>query len=176
MKTNKISDAEFIEKYNELSHQELSAHFGISLTTVQVYVKRLKLSKSETIEQIDKERLTKLWNQGHSASEIGREFGLCGTTIIRIARKMGLKERTLKKSSKKVSVASEPNQKVPASIIHIPTKRPEAKSDKTHRFVVPPTLKQLEKQKQQAETTKAEREYKIYRRDCGYLALQVETD
>jgi len=174
LKTNKISDAEFIEKYNELSHQELSAHFGISLTTVQVYVKRLKLPKRELIDKIDIERLTKLWNQGYSASEIGREFGLCGTTIIRIARKMGLKERTLKKSSKKVSdtvVCSKP-----ASIIPMPTKRPEAKSDKTHRFVVPPTLKQLEKQKQQAEIVKAERDYKIYRRDCGYMALQEEPD
>jgi len=112
LKTNKISDVEFIEKYNDgLSHQELSAHFCISSTTIQVYVKRLKLLKRELIDKIDKERLTKLWNQGYSASEIGREFGLCGTTIIRITRKMRLKERRIKKSTKKVSddVVSEPS-------------------------------------------------------------------
>ena len=92
MNHKRLVDSEFIEKYNEgLSHQELSAYFGVSPTTIQVYVKRLKLSKREIIDKIDKERLTKLWNQGYSASEIGREFGLCGTTIIRIARKMGSK-------------------------------------------------------------------------------------
>ena len=108
---------------------------------------------------------------------IGREFDLCGTTIIRIARKMGLEGHELKRSTKQAyTFASEPNQEVPTSIIPMPTKRPEAKSDKTHRFVVPPTLKQLEKQKQQAEIVKAERDYKIYRRDCGYMALQEEPD
>ena len=109
MKLNKISDAEFIEKFNELSYRELATHFGISIPTVQKYVKRLHIPKRETIDKIDKERLTELLNHGHSYSKIGRELGVCGTTIIRIARKMGLKERTLKKSSKKVSVASEPN-------------------------------------------------------------------
>ena len=162
MKTNKISDADFIEKYNELSHRDLSAHFCISSTTVQVYVKRLKLPKRELIDEIDKERLTKLWNHGHSASEIGREFGLCGTTIIRIARKMGLKERELNRSTKTVAYAviSEPKS---ASILPKLAK-PEEKKDIVNRFVIPPTLKQLEKQNQQAEIAKAEREYKIYKR------------
>ena len=174
MKMNKISDAEFIAKYNDgLSHRELSAHFCISSTTIQVYVKRLKLPKRELIDEIDKERLTKLWNHGHSASAIGREFGLCGTTISRIARKMQLKERELKRLTKQAyTFASEPNQEVPISTVPIP----KAKSDKPTKFIIPPTLKQLEKQKQQAEITKAERNYKIYRRDCGYMALQEETD
>ena len=68
------------------------------------------------------------------------------------------------------------NQKVPASIISIPTKRPEAKCDKPTKFVIPPTLKQLEKQKQQVEIVKVEREYKISRKDCGFKALQEEID
>ena len=167
MKMNKISDAEFIAKYNDgLSHRELSAHFCISSTTIQVYVKRLKLPKRELIDEIDKERLTKLWNHGHSASAIGREFGLCGTTISRIARKLGLKERTLKRvTTKAYTVVSEP----------IPTTRLEEKNNGI-RFVVPPTLKQLEKQALQAEVAKAERNYKIYRRDCGFTALKEEID
>jgi hypothetical protein len=45
---------------------------------------------------------------------------------------------------------------------------------KVNKFVVPPTLRQLEKQKQQAEVAKVERDYKIYRRDCGFTALQEE--
>ena len=168
MNHKKLKDSEFIEKYNEgLSHQELSAHFGVSPTTVQVYVKRLKLPKRELIDEIDKERLTELWQKGYSCSMIGREFHVCETTVMRIARKLGLKERALKNSTIQVAYTS---------IIPIPTKRPKAKSDKTHKFVVPPTLKQLEKQKQQAEVAKAERDYKIYRRDCGYMALQEETD
>jgi len=43
-----------------------------------------------------------------------------------------------------------------------------------NRFVVPPTLRQLEKQKQQAEMMKAEREYKLYKRESGFKALQEE--
>jgi len=105
----RLVDVDFIGKYNEgLSYRELSTHFGISPTTVQVYVKRLKLPKRETIDEIDKERFTKMWNAGDSLLEIGRKFGLCGTTISRIARKMGLKERTLKNSTKQVSVSSVP--------------------------------------------------------------------
>ena len=86
----------------------------------------------------------------------------------------GLKERRIKKSTKKVSdtvVCSKP-----ASIVPIPTTRPEEKKDIVNRFVIPPTLKQLEKQKLQAEVAKAERDYKIYKRDCGYMALQEEPD
>jgi len=171
LKTNKISDAAFIEKFNDgLSHRELAAHFCVSLTTIQVYVKRLKLPKRETVDKIDEERLTKLWQKGYSCSMIGREFHVCGTTISRIARKMGLKERKLKKSAKKVSdtvVCSKP-----ASVVPIPTE----KKDIVNRFIIPPTLKQLEKQKQQAEIAKAEREYKIYKRDCGFTALKEEID
>jgi len=176
LKTNKISDVEFIEKYNDgLSHQELSAHFCISSTTIQVYVKRLKLPKRETLDEIDKERFTKMWNAGCSLSEIGREFGLCGTTISRIARKMGLKKRELKKSTKQVSVASEPKL---VSIVTIPTKRPKAEpNNKPKKFIfIVPTLKQLERQKLQTEIAKAEREYKIARKDCGFKALQEEID
>jgi hypothetical protein len=162
MKTNKISDAEFIEKYNDgLSHQELSVHFCISSTTVQKYVKRLHLPKRETIDEIDRDKFTKLWNQGHSASMIGREFHICGTTIIRIARKMGLKERTLKRATTKAyTVVSEPK---PTSILPKLAK-PVPTEDKQTIFVIPPTLKQIEKQKQQAEIAKAERDYKIYKR------------
>ena len=135
-----------------------------------MYVKRLKLPKRELIDEIDKERLTKLWNQGYSASEIGREFGLCGTTIIRITRKMQLKERRIKKSTKQAyTFASEPNQEVPISTVPIPA---EKTRNIINRFIVPPTLKQLEKQKLQAEIVKAERDYKIYKRDCGFTALQ----
>jgi len=86
----------------------------------------------------------------------------------------GLKERRIKKSTKKVSdtvVCSKP-----ASIVPIPTTRPEEKKDIVNRFVIPPTLKQLEKQKLQAEVAKAERDYKIYRRDCGFTALKEEID
>jgi DNA-binding transcriptional regulator LsrR (DeoR family) len=73
LKTNKISDVEFSEYYNkQLTFRELAAHFGISLPTVQKYVKRLHPPKRETIDEIDKERLTELWNAGYSLSEIGR--------------------------------------------------------------------------------------------------------
>jgi hypothetical protein len=43
-------------------------------------------------------------------------------------------------------------------------------------FVVPPTLKQLEKQKLQAEIAKAEREYRVYKRECGYTARKNEIE
>jgi hypothetical protein len=162
MKTNKISNVQFIEKYNDgLSHSELAAHFGVSPTTVQKYVKRLKLPKRELIDKIDKVRFAELWNQGYSCSMIGREFGLCGTTIIRIARKMGLKERTLKRATTKAyTVVSEPK---PTFILPKLAKS-EPAEEKPTKFIIPPTLKQIEKQNQQAEIAKAEREYKIYKR------------
>jgi Mor family transcriptional regulator len=173
MKTNKISDAEFIEKYNDgLSHQELSVHFCISSTTVQKYVKRLHLPKRETIDEINRERFTTMWNAGCSLSEIGRKFGLCGTTISRIARKMGLKERKLKRATKTVAYTVVCSK--PASIIPKRAKPEEKKEIKVNGFVVPPTLKQLEKQKLQAEIAKAERDYKIFKRDCGFTALKEE--
>jgi hypothetical protein len=164
MKTNKISDVEFIEKYNDgLSHSDLSAHFCISSTTVQKYVKRLKLPKRETIDGIDRERFTTMWNAGCSLSEIGRKFGLCGTTIARLARQMGVEERALKRATTKVSVTSE---RKPASVL--PTLAKPEPEEKTRniirRFVVPPTLRQLERQNQQAEVAKTERDYKIYKR------------
>jgi hypothetical protein len=162
LKTNKISDLEFIEYYNkQLTFRELGAHFCISSTTVQVYVKRLKLPKRETIDKIDEERFTKMWNAGCSLSEIGRKFGLCGTTISRIARKMGLKERELKRSTKQVAYTVVCSK--PASILPKLAK-PEPVEDKQTKIVIPPTLKQIEKQKLQAEIAKAEREYKIYKR------------
>jgi len=87
-----------------LTFREIAAHLGISLPTVQKYVKRLNLSKRETIIEIDKERLVELWQKGHSCSKIGREFGLCGTTISRIACKMELKKRELKSQLKKYRI------------------------------------------------------------------------
>jgi hypothetical protein len=82
LKLNKISDVDFIEKYNDgLSNQESAAHFGVLPQTVQKYVKRLKLPKRELIDKIDKMRLAELWNQGYSCSMIGREFHVCGTPI-----------------------------------------------------------------------------------------------
>jgi hypothetical protein len=87
---------------------------------------------------------------------------MCGTTISRISYKMGLKERNLKRSTAKVSVSSVPT---PASILPKLAK-PEPVEDKPKQsiFIVPPTLKQLEKQKLQAEIAKAERDYKIFKR------------
>jgi hypothetical protein len=135
---------------------------------VQKYVKRLNLPKREIIDEINKEKFTKMWNQGHSASKIGRKLGICGTTVMRVAQKMGLKERTLKKSI----VASEPVHIVPKLSI-----RPEEKTGNTiNRFVLPPTLKQIEKQKLQAEVAKAEKEYRVYKRECGYTARKEEPD
>jgi hypothetical protein len=129
LKTNKISDVDFIAKYEEeLSYRELSLHFGIAIPTVQLYVKRLNLQKREIIDEIDKVRFTKMWNSGCSLSKIGRKFGLCGTTISRIARKLGLKERKLTRPSKQVmdAIVSEPHQEVPKPSI---VNKPEAKTN-----------------------------------------------
>jgi len=168
LKTKKISDVDFIVKYNGgLSYCELSVHLGVSLTTVQVYVKRLNLPKRELIDRIDRDRFTKMWNDGHSASKIGRELGICGTTVMRVAQKMGLKERTLKKSI----VASEPK---PTSIVPILTKPSEKKNG--IMFVVPPTLKELKIKKLQAEMAKAEKEYRVYKREYGYTVRKDEIE
>jgi hypothetical protein len=164
LKTKKISDADFIAKHKEeLSYRELSVYFSISIPTVQMYVKRLNLPKRELIDRIDRDRFTKMWNDGHSASKIGRELGICGTTVMRVAQKMGLKDRTLKKSI----VASEPKKEAPV-ILSILTRTAEKTIGIV--FVVPPTLKQLEKQKLQAEMARAKREYRVYKRECGYTA------
>jgi hypothetical protein len=126
-----------------------------------------KIFKREIIDEINKEKFTKMWNQGHSASKIGRELGICGTTVMRVAQKMGLKERTLKKSI----VASEP--------VHIVPKlsKPES-AEKTVgiMFVVPPTLKELKIKKLQAEMAKAEKEYRVYEREYGYTVRKDEIE
>jgi hypothetical protein len=168
LKSNKISYAEFMEKFNdELSYRELAAHFSIAIPTVQKYVKRLHLPKKEKIDNVIEERLTKLWQAGYSCSKIGRELGLCGTTISRIARKMGLSERELNKLTKKVSytvVCSGQEDKPIISILKKQSEQAEKTRNNTSRFVVPPTLAELRKRNEQAEIAKAERDYKIYKR------------
>ena len=162
--------SEFIEKYNDgSSYRELSAHFGVSLTTIQVYVKRLKLPKRETIDEIDKERFTKMWNAGDSLSEIGRKFGLCGTTISRIARKKGLKERTLKRATTKVAytVISEPHQEVPKPVSTVPIlAKPVQTEDKPKKSIfIVPTLGEIRKIQLKEEMMRIEKENKTFKRN-----------
>jgi Mn-dependent DtxR family transcriptional regulator len=159
----RLIDSDFIQKYNEgLSQQELSAYFCVSPTTVQVYMKRLKLQKRGLVDKIDKERFIKMWNDGCSLSKIGRKFWLCNTTISRIASRLGLQERELHRSTTKVSVASEP--KLASTISKLV--KPEHVEDKPIKSIhIAPTLGEIRKKEQTKAIKRAEQEYKQVRKE-----------
>jgi hypothetical protein len=75
------------------------------------------------------------------------KFYISGKVVSRHIKELGLSKQRIKQKQE----------------AHVTSTSP--KLAKVNKFVVPPTLKQLEKQKLQAEIAKAEREYKIYKRD-----------
>jgi len=87
-----------------------------------------------------------------------------GTTVMRIARKLGLEERALKNSTKTVAyiVISEPK---PASIIPKLTKSvPTEDKPKKSIFIVP-TLGEIRKMQLKEEMMRIERENKTFKRN-----------
>jgi hypothetical protein len=147
LRTNKISDADFIKKFNEgLNYRELSEYFCVSPATVQKYIKILHLQKRETVDKVDKMRLAELWNQGVSCSTIG------------------LKERALKRATTKVSdtVVSKPTP----TFIPPKLEKPEPADDKPKKPIfIAPTLQEIRRMEQQEAIKRAKREYKIFKRD-----------
>jgi hypothetical protein len=151
------------EKFKDMyqagdSYEKIASEFHITDRTVQEIRNKLHLPKRQPTSTYTENEFIRAYNDGLTYLQLRKKFHISGKVV-----SMHIKELGLSKQERKQK------QEAPVASI-LP------KLAKVNKFIVPPTLKQLEKQKQQAEIVKAERDYKIYRRDCGYMALQEEPD
>ena len=84
---------------------------------------------------------------------------------MQLRKKFHISGKVVSMHIKELGLSKEPKTRSCKHEQEAPVTSTSPKLAKVNKFVVPPTLKQLEKQKLQAEIAKAEREYKIYKRD-----------
>ena len=146
----------FIKLWNSnTSYRQITKEVGCSQGVITRLRHQYNLPDREIVKKdIDPEKFKKLYLSGMRYEDIADEFYISESYVRILKDKFGLPTRS-RYSRKK----QEPAEKTGNTL---------------NRFVVPPTLRQLEKQKLQVEVAKAERDYKIYKRDCGYMALQEE--
>jgi hypothetical protein len=153
------------EKFKDMyltgdSYEKIASEFHITDRTVQEIRNKLHLPKRQPTSTYTEKQFIEAHNEGLTYLQLRKKFHISGKVV-----SMHIKELGLSKEPKTRSCEHEQEAPVAST---------SPKLAKVNKFVVPPTLRQLEKQKQQAEVAKVERDYKIYRRDCGFTALQEE--
>ena len=139
------------------SYEKIASEFNITDRTVQEIRKKLNLSSRKPTSTYTEKQFIEAYNEGLTYLQLRKKFHLSGKVVSMHIKELGLSKQPKQERKQK--------QEAPVTSI-LP------KLAKVNRFIIPPTLKQLEKQKLQAEVAKAERDYKIYKRDCGFTALQ----
>ena len=138
------------------SYEKIASEFHITDRTVQEIRKKLHLPKRQQTSTYTEKQFIEAHNEGLTYLQLRKKFHISGKVVSMHIKELGLSKHGIKQKQE----------------AHVTSILP--KLAKVNRFIIPPTLKQLEKQKLQAEVAKAERDYKIYKRDCGFKALQGE--
>ena len=161
------------EKFKDMyltgdSYEKIASEFNVTDRTVQEIRNKLHLPKRQPTSTYTEKQFIEAHNEGLTYLQLRKKFHISGKVV-----SMHIKELGLSKEPKTRSCKHEQEAPVTSTSPKLAKPVPTEKNNGI-RFVVPPTLKQLERQKQQAEVAKAERDYKIYKRDCGFKALQEE--
>jgi hypothetical protein len=145
----KIDLLKFRKMYlDNSSYAEIASEFHIADRTVQEIRNKLHLPKRQPSSTYTEKEFIETYKQGLTYLQLRKKFHISGKVV-----SAKIKELGLSKLATPVPTPTPTPTPTP-----IPTPTPVLAEEKQTKFIIPPTLKQLERQKQQAEIAKAEHE------------------
>ena len=124
------------------SYEKIAREFNITDRTVQEIRNKLHLPKRQPTSTYTEKQFIEAHNEGLTYLQLRKKFHISGKVVSMHIKELGLSKQPKQERKQK--------QEAPVTSM-LP------KLAKVNRFIIPPTLKQLEKQKLQAEIVKAER-------------------
>jgi hypothetical protein len=172
--TTEYDKEEFIKGWHEgISIAKLAVKYGMSESAVSWKVKSLGLPPRQHVSSCNENDFREAHAQGLSSIELAEKFKISRCHVYHLQRKMGLPYNT---KGKNKTIVVEPLMSPPEPVrsnktAHEQVIEPQVKApviaepiikvpDQKSFFIVP-TLKQVQRERQQQDMKKAERNYKI---------------
>jgi hypothetical protein len=174
-----INEEKFKQMYLDPNntHDMLCDEFNICVDTIRRLKKKYNLPDRKKKSTYDEKLFIESYNGGLSNHQLSATFGMERKTVALRIKELGLPPRSARENKKMMVIESpEPAREAKVTVPVLEpmvekTSVPKINDRRSTQFFVPPTLRQLQKEQNNIAMQRAQRDYRILKKENGFSSL-----